>query len=59
MQYRAPDIRCGHGIVQELAAIEGTVAVLTMEAPWRLVQKALSWRPSAVHFVSDMRLETL
>lgn len=59
MQYQAPDIRSGHGIVRELAHLKGAVVVITMEAPWRLVQQAVSWSPPNVHFVTDMDLQTL
>ncbi|MEA3364720.1 MAG: iron-containing alcohol dehydrogenase, partial [Candidatus Hydrogenedentes bacterium] len=59
MQYKAPNVRCGRGTVQELAELKGVGVVITMEAPWRLVQQAISWSPSHVHFVTDMDLQTV
>lgn len=59
MQYMPPEIRSGHGTARELANIKGTVAVITMDEPWRLLQETCAWAPGTVHMVTDMELETL
>ncbi len=59
MTYRVPLIKSGPRILGELKNLSGRVLVVTMEVPWALYCRHFDWRPEAVHFVTDMDLETV
>ncbi|HPO12948.1 MAG TPA: iron-containing alcohol dehydrogenase [Candidatus Hydrogenedentes bacterium] len=57
--YKKPAITSGTGAASSLKDIPGVPLAVTMDVPWRLFQKQVSWTPDHVHFVSDMDLPTL
>ncbi|MBI5091161.1 MAG: iron-containing alcohol dehydrogenase [Candidatus Hydrogenedentes bacterium] len=57
--YKKPHIESGRGATRLLRDLQGAVQVVTMELPWRLVQKQMAWAPARVHMVTDMGLATL
>jgi len=57
--YTPPKIDSGRGAARKLRDLSGSVLVITMEAPWTLLQAQVPWRPQHVHFVTDMEGATL
>ena len=57
--YVTPDIRAGANATAALKDLPGTVLVTTMDVPWALFRKHLSWEPDHIHMVTDMDLATL
>ncbi|GMW00470.1 MAG: hypothetical protein AMXMBFR84_16070 [Candidatus Hydrogenedentota bacterium] len=52
--YKPPIIRSGRGEARDLKDIHGSVLVVTMEEPWKILHKQIGWTPDCVHFVEDM-----
>ena len=57
--YVAPRIESGHHATKALKDLPGRVVAITMEEPWKLVEKHIGWTPDHVHFVTDMDQETV
>ena len=57
--YKAPKIVSGAGVATQLRDLPGRVLVTTMEIPWQVFQREVSWDPAQVHFVGDMDLATV
>ena len=59
MPYKAPLIKSGARVANELRTVSGNILVVTMEIPWALFGKHYEWLPDAIHFVTDMDKETV
>jgi len=57
--YKAPHFESGHGVSRKLRDIPGKALVVTMEAPWSLLQQHAPWQPHWVHMVTDMTRDTV
>ncbi|MBI3118654.1 MAG: iron-containing alcohol dehydrogenase, partial [Candidatus Hydrogenedentes bacterium] len=57
--YTPPLIHSGANAATLLKELTGSILAVTMELPWQLLQRQLSWRPAQVHFVANMDLETV
>jgi glycerol-1-phosphate dehydrogenase [NAD(P)+] len=52
--YQAPRLKMGREAANSLTLLTGTVLAVSMEEPWRVFQRRMSWMPDHLHMVETM-----